>query len=122
MRGQLSALIYPGFVSGTGSRRLPDLLRYLRAVTRRLEKLPEAPGRDAERMAAAGRVADAYQRAMAELAASGRRSEEASAVRWMIEELRVSLFAQTLGTPAPVSEKRIQTAMNRATERHLKAG
>jgi ATP-dependent helicase HrpA len=122
MRGQLSALIYPGFISGTGTHRLPDLVRYLRAITRRLEKLPEAPGRDAERMAAAGRVADAYQRAMAELAASGRRSEEASAVRWMIEELRVSLFAQTLGTPAPVSEKRIQTALNRATERHLKAG
>jgi ATP-dependent helicase HrpA len=119
MRGQLSGLIYSGFVSETSSRRLPDLVRYLRAIIRRLEKLPEAPGRDAERMAAVHRAADAYQRAMAELAASGRRSEEASAVRWMIEELRVSLFAQTLGTPAPVSEKRIQTALDRAVERHL---
>jgi ATP-dependent helicase HrpA len=119
MRGQLSALIYPGFISETGSRRLPDLVRYLRAITRRLEKLPEAPGRDAERTAAVHRAADAYQRAMAELAASGRRSPDARAVRWMIEELRVSLFAQALGTPAPISEKRILAALDRATEREL---
>ncbi len=113
MRSQLSALIYPGFVSETGSRRLPDLVRYLRAIIRRLEKLPEGPGRDAERMAAVHRAADAYQQAMGELAASGRRSEEAREVRWMIEELRVSLFAQTLGTPAPISEKRILAALDR---------
>jgi ATP-dependent helicase HrpA len=113
MSAQLSALIYPGFISETGSRRLPDLARYLRAIIRRLEKLPEAPGRDAERMAAVRRVTDAYQRTTAGLTASGRRGDSATAVRWMIEELRVSLFAQTLGTPAPVSEKRILAALDR---------
>ena len=113
MRAQLSALIYPGFIAETGSRRLPDLLRYLRAISRRLEKAPSDPGRDADRMAAVHRVTDAYRHALGELAASGRGSAEARAVRWMIEELRVSLFAQALGTPGPVSERRIQTALDR---------
>jgi ATP-dependent helicase HrpA len=113
MRSQLSVLIYPGFVCETGAQRLPDLVRYLRALTRRLEKLPEAPGRDAERMAAVHRVSDTYQRVAGELSGSGRSGEQIRAVRWMIEELRVSLFAQTIGTPAPVSEKRIQAALDR---------
>jgi ATP-dependent helicase HrpA len=112
MRAQFSALIYPGFIAETGARRLPDLVRYLRALTRRLEKAPEDLGRDAERMAAVHRVTDAYQRASADRAVSGRCDENARTVRWMIEELRVSLFAQTLGTPVPVSEKRIQKALD----------
>ena len=112
IRSQLSALIYPGFVAGTGSRRLPDLVRYLRAIAQRLGKMMAHPGRDADRMAVVHRAADAYQRAVEELPASGRCGEEARAVGWMIEELRVSLFAQTLGTPAPVSEQRIQSALD----------
>ena len=115
VRAQLDALIYPGFVGPTGARRLPDLARYLRAITQRLDKMPAAPGRDADRMAIVHRVTDAYRQAMAELAASGRRGAEARDVRWMIEELRVSLFAQTLGTPAPVSEQRIRSALDRLT-------
>jgi len=112
-RSQLSGLVYQGFVAETGSKRLPDLVRYLRAVTLRLRRTPWDCGRDAERMAAVHRVADAYQRALAGLPAPARRGEDARAVRWMIEELRVSLFAQTLGTSAPVSEKRIQAALTR---------
>src|ERR1017187_9015523 len=115
MRSQLSALIHPGFVAETGSRRLPDLVRYLRAITQRLEKAPADPGRDAERMAVVHRVTDAYRRAMEERAASGRGRADAATLRWLIEELRVSLFAQTLGTPVPVSEKRIQAALDRLT-------
>jgi ATP-dependent helicase HrpA len=113
MRAQLSGLIYPGFVTETGSRRLPDLLRYLRAISRRLEKAPLDPGRDASLMATVHRVTDAYQRAVGELAAAGRGGADAQAVRWLIEELRVSLFAQALGTPVPVSEQRIRTALDR---------
>ncbi len=112
MRSQLSALIHPGFIAETGLRRLPDLARYLRAITRRLQKAPEDPGRDADRMAVVHRVTDAYQRAIEELGPSRRSGEQARAVRWMIEELRVSLFAQTLGTPAPVSEQRIQSVLD----------
>jgi ATP-dependent RNA helicase HrpA len=113
IESQLSGLIYDGFISATGARRLPDLVRYLRAVVQRLEKMPEAPGRDAERMAAVHRVTDAYRRAMADLAAPRRSAQDAKEVRWMIEELRVSLFAQALGTPAPVSERRILSALDR---------
>jgi ATP-dependent helicase HrpA len=113
VRSQLSALIYPGFVAETGSRRLPDLVRYLQAITLRLDRTPWDPGRDADRMAAVHRMTDACRRAIAELTPAARRGADARAVRWMLEELRVSLFAQTLGTSGPVSEKRIQTALDR---------
>ena len=56
LRAQLAGLVHPGFVAETGARRLPDLVRYLRGMSRRLEKMPEALGRDAERMAVVQRV------------------------------------------------------------------
>ena len=112
MRAQLADLIHRGFIAETGARRLPDLERYLRAISRRLAKAPLDPGRDTERMAAVHRVTDAWRRAISDLPPSGRLTAEARAVRWMIEELRVSLFAQALGTPAPVSERRIQAALD----------
>jgi ATP-dependent helicase HrpA len=112
-RDQFAGLIYPRFVSETGLRRLPDLVRYLRAITRRLDTMAEDPGRDAGRMATVYRVTDAYQQAVGELAPARRSGADVLAVRWMIEELRVSLFAQILGTPAPVSEKRILAALDR---------
>jgi ATP-dependent helicase HrpA len=115
-RAQFAALIYPGFVSDTGLPRLPDLVRYLRAISRRLDTLASGPGRDAERTAIVHRVTDAYQRAVAELPAARRSGADVRAMRWMIEELRVSLFAQVLGTPVPVSEKRIQAALDRLTD------
>ncbi len=114
-RAQFAALIYPGFVSETGLRRLPDLVRYLRAISRRLDTLASDPGRDAERMAIVHRVSDAYQQAVAELPPARRFGADVRSLRWMIEELRVSLFAQVLGTPAPVSEKRILAALDRLT-------
>jgi ATP-dependent helicase HrpA len=123
MRAQLAGLIYPGFVAETGARRLPDLVRYLRAIGRRLERAPADSGRDADRMAVVHRVSDAYQAALNGLAGpglagpglAGSGGEDTGAVRWMIEELRVSLFAQTLGTPGPVSERRILAALDRLT-------
>jgi ATP-dependent helicase HrpA len=112
-RAQFAALIYPGFVSETGLARLPDLVRYLRAVSRRLDTAAQEPARDAERMAAVHRVTTAYSGAVAELAPARRADADVQAVRWMIEELRVSLFAQVLGTSGPVSEKRILAALDR---------
>ena len=113
MRAQLSGLIYPGFVAATGYRRLPHLTRYLRGIERRLDKLPENPARDAANMAIARRAEQAYQQAVADLPAARRGQPDVTEVRWMLEELRVSLFAQTLGTQAPVSENRILTALSR---------
>ena len=111
MRAQFAGLIYPGFVARTGAVRLPDLIRYLRAMVRRLEKLPGEHRRDAERMATVGWLAAEYRRAVDALPAHRREDADVTAVRWMLEELRVNLFAQVLGTPAPVSEKRIRTAL-----------
>jgi ATP-dependent RNA helicase HrpA len=113
MRAQYAALIYPGFIAQTGLARLPDLTRYLKGITRRLEKIADSPARDAERMAAVHRVMQAYQEALIELPETARHGPGATAVRWMIEELRVSLFAQTLGVQGTVSEKRIYTALDR---------
>jgi ATP-dependent helicase HrpA len=114
-RAQFTALIYPGFISETGLPRLPHLVRYLRAISRRLEVAAENPARDAERMAAVHRVTDAYQRAIEQLAPDRRSGADVQAVRWMIEEFRVSLFAQMLGTSGPVSEKRIIAALDGLT-------
>jgi ATP-dependent helicase HrpA len=113
MRAQLSGLIYPGFVTTTGYRRLPQLTRYLRGIERRLDKLPENPARDAASMAVAQRVEQAYRQAVADLPPARRDDPDVTEIRWMLEELRVSLFAQTLGTLAPVSESRILSALAR---------
>ncbi len=113
VRSQLSGLIYPGFVSLTGSRRLPDVVRYLRGIARRLQKMPDDPGRDAASMAVVHQVSADYQRTLGQLGPAKRQGAAAAAVRWMIEELRVSLFAQTVGTPVPVSEKRIRRELDR---------
>jgi ATP-dependent helicase HrpA len=113
MRAQLSGLIYPGFVTATGYRRLPQLTRYLRGIERRLDKLPENPARDAANMAVAQRTEQAYRQTVADLPPARRDDPDVSEIRWMLEELRVSLFAQTLGTLGPVSENRIQAALAR---------
>ena len=113
MRAQLSGLIYPGFVTATGYRRLPHLTRYLRGIERRLDKLPENPARDAANMAVVQRVEQAYQQAVAALPAARRNHADVADVGWMLSELRISLFAQTLGTQAPVSENRILGALDR---------
>ena len=113
IRAQFGALIYAGFVSAAGARRLRDLIRYLRAIRQRLDKIGANPVRDAERMAIVHRVTGEYTSTVQALPPARRDGQDVRAVRWMIEELRVSLFAQTLGTPAPVSEKRILSALAR---------
>ena len=113
MRAQLSGLIGPGFVTATGYRRLPQLARYLRGIERRLDKLPESPSRDAASMAIAQRAEQAYRQTVADLPPARRGDPDVAEVRWMLEELRVSLFAQALGTRVPVSENRILSALSR---------
>jgi len=112
MRAQLAALVYPGFLAATGTRRLPALARYLRALQYRMDKLPDNPGRDAQQMAVAHRVEDAYRDALAALPPAQRTADAAREIAWMIQELRVSLFAQTIGTQGPISERRIMTAID----------
>ncbi|WP_425555345.1 ATP-dependent RNA helicase HrpA [Kitasatospora arboriphila] len=114
VRLHLASLVYPGFVTDTGWQRLPDLKRYLLAVDRRLEALPDHPQRDTQNLLKVQAVQQAYGELLARVPEGRRPSPEVRAIRWMIEELRVSFFAQGLGTPAPVSEKRILKAMDAA--------
>ena len=111
VRAQLDALIAPGFLTEAGAARLPALSRYLKAIGRRLDKLTENAGRDAQQMAVVHRVQDAYDQALAALPPEARAADAVREIRWQVEELRVSLFAQTFRTPAPVSERRIMTAI-----------
>ncbi|MGH3242077.1 MAG: ATP-dependent RNA helicase HrpA [Spirillospora sp.] len=111
IRARLAALIHPGFVTATGWARLPDLPRYLRALQVRLDKLPENPGRDRLLSGQVDVLAQEYEQALRRLHPSRREDESATQIRWMLEELRVSLFAQQLGTRFPVSDKRIRKAM-----------
>jgi ATP-dependent helicase HrpA len=114
VKAQLAGLVYPGFVTATGWRRLPDLPRYLAAVERRLEKLPENPHRDRERMGRVQQMQQAYQQALDRLPPGRPPDEALQQVRWMIEELRVSYFAQALRTPYPVSEQRIARVLSQS--------
>jgi ATP-dependent helicase HrpA len=108
VRAQLSSLVYRGFVTATGRRRLPDLVRYLTAIERRLERLPQNPQRDLQQT----RVIEEIQREYAQLRQEVTPSDALHEIRWMIEELRVNLFAQALGTAYPISEQRIYRAMD----------
>jgi ATP-dependent RNA helicase HrpA len=102
---QLGRLVYPGFVAATGAARLPDVLRYLRAASRRLERLPDNPAVDRDRMRTIHELEQAYERRRER----GRPLPDAvREVPWLLEELRVSQFAQGLGTRQPVSAKRIR--------------
>jgi ATP-dependent helicase HrpA len=114
VRAQLDSLVYPGFVADTGLARLPHLRRYLRAMVQRLEKAPSSPAalaRDAASQEVVDRVESAYADLLDALPPVDRRSAPVREVGWMVEELRVSLFANSLGTAHPVSEKRIRAAI-----------
>jgi ATP-dependent helicase HrpA len=113
-RAQLGGLIYDGFVAATGRDRLRHLVRYLRALDHRLDVLPNDPARDLSNVTRVHAVADVYEKARAAAADDPAASAALDDVRWMLEELRVSLFAQRLGTPQPVSEKRILRALDAA--------
>ena len=111
VREQLSSLIFPGFVTDLGSRRLAELPRYLTAAVQRLDALPAGAQRDAQGMDVLDRVYAAYDRLLARLPEERRTATDVVDIYWMIEELRVSLFAQGLGTRIPVSEKRVLKAI-----------
>ncbi|WP_369370302.1 ATP-dependent RNA helicase HrpA [Promicromonospora sp. Populi] len=114
LREHRAALIHDGFVSTTPPRRLPHLARYLRADSHRLVKATENPARDSDLAWRIGDVTAAYEKAQTAYAAGSpdaARAAELADVRWMLEELRVSLFAQQLGTDGPVSEKRIRKVL-----------
>ncbi|WP_422770173.1 ATP-dependent RNA helicase HrpA [Plantactinospora sp. WMMC1484] len=117
IRDQLSALVHRGFVTETGYARLADLPRYLGAVERRLDRLSGNPQRDREQQARVDQVRQEYEQMLAALPPARRADDAVRQIRWMIEEFRVNVFAQALGTPYPISEQRIYRAMDLAEGR-----
>jgi ATP-dependent helicase HrpA len=108
LRAQLEALIYPGFLSATPWEQLQHLPRYIKAMSLRLEKYPDNPERDGRHGAAIAGLWNQYEQRREKHRKAGTYDSRLAEFRWQIEELRVSLFAQELKTPYPVSVKRLQ--------------
>jgi ATP-dependent helicase HrpA len=105
---QLARLVPKDFIARTPWPQMQHLPRYLKAVQMRLDKLRGDPARDAQRMAEVRPLEQRWLRRMVEL--KGRADPRLDEYRWLLEELRVSLYAQELRTPQPVSAKRLDKA------------
>ena len=114
VRGQLDALVKPGFVTEAGLRRLPDLMRYLVAADRRVQQMPTNVQRDTTRMEKVHEMRDEYAWLLEQLPQGRPVPSSVLDIRWMLEELRVSYFAHALGTAYPISDKRIVKAIDAA--------
>ena len=108
IEGQLKALMGKRFIADTDYQHLTHYPRYLKAIGVRLEKLRTDPSRDPRLMAEFAQVATPFQRAQAERQGARNVDPKMQEMRWLLEELRVSLYAQELRTPMPVSVKRLQ--------------
>jgi ATP-dependent helicase HrpA len=111
MRAQVARLVDRGFVADAGPARLRDLVRYLGAVRHRRERLESQVARDRQLMDQMSGLQDAWLHAVAALPEGQPVPEHLRAARWLIEEYRVSLWAQHLGTGAKVSDQRIRKAL-----------
>ncbi|MFD1721443.1 ATP-dependent RNA helicase HrpA [Amnibacterium endophyticum] len=110
-RAQLDALIHPGFVRVDGADRLPRLAVYAAGVVRRVERLPEQANRDRVWMTEARTAEDLYRAAGGTLPLTAAVPAPLARVRWLLEELRLGLFAQPIPTAEPVSLQRIRRAL-----------
>jgi ATP-dependent helicase HrpA len=110
-RGQLGALVHPGFVRITGAAQLPRVPVYLAGIAHRVERMAENLGRDRQWQAEVEQATALYRDAGGPLPLEATTPERLVAVRWMLEELRLSLFAQPLGARGPISVQRIRKAL-----------
>ena len=116
LRRQLDALVRPGFVAEVGRDRLPRMVVWLRAMAERLDKGVQDLPRDRRRMEEVHVVEEELARFLDGLPPHRRHDPDVLDVVWSLQELRVSLFAQRLGTAGPVSAKRIYAAMDAAED------
>ncbi|MBC3414287.1 ATP-dependent RNA helicase HrpA [Pseudomonas sp. SWRI51] len=107
IKQQLANLVYPGFVRETPGVWLKELPRYLKAVELRLEKLGSQVQKDRVWSAELSNCWAQYKARAEKHAQEGKRDEQLTLYRWLLEEYRVSLFGQQLGTKVPVSDKRL---------------
>ena len=107
IKQQSEQLVFKGFVTSSGLEKLDDIIRYLQGMLRRLEKLPIDPNQDRLKLIEANKAIDAYKAVLAKQRKDKPVEQKILATKWLIEEFRISLFAQNLGTNQPVSLKRI---------------
>jgi ATP-dependent helicase HrpA len=110
VKSRRDALVHPGFFAATPWAQLAHLPRYLKALERRLAKYAEDPQRDARHAAVVAGWWQRWRERVERNRTAGRTEPGVDAFRWQIEELAVSLFAQELRTPFPVSAKRLERA------------
>ena len=108
IKSQLERLIFPGFACQVGEKKLPDLKRYLQALQKRLEKLPVNPNQDRLNTIELHELEQRYLALCKSMLSNEKENESLAELYWMMEELRVSLFAQQLGTAYPISAKRVK--------------
>ena len=108
---QLAGLVFPGFVSRTGLTQLRHLPRYLRALAWRIQRLPDNAGRDRVWMTEVQTATSRFTEAGGSIPLPPHAAPKLVHARWMLEELRVGLFAQHLGTAETVSLQRIQKVL-----------
>lgn len=111
IRTQLSGLLHPGFVSTAGVERLGHFPRYLEGMVDRLKTLTNEPGKDRARMTEYERMAKAFEDAGGTIPLAADAAPALVEVRWLLEEYRISVFAQRLGTAQAVSPQRITKAL-----------
>jgi ATP-dependent helicase HrpA len=110
---QIGRLVFPGFITATGAARLPDVERYLRGAAWRLERLHRAAALDRDRMREVHELEDSYRHRLQELP-PGAVTGELGEVPWLLEELRISYFAQAVGTRGQISAKRVRRILAEA--------
>ena len=114
MRAQVGRLVRDGFVGDTGAGQLRQLPRWLAAVRHRRERLPASLSRDRQLMDLVVPLQEAYLNRVGALKQGQAEPLALKRVRWLLEEYRVSLWAQHLGTPVPVSDTRLRKALAEA--------
>jgi ATP-dependent helicase HrpA len=110
-KAQLNGLVFDGFVSRTGTARLQQLPRYLQALVWRIQRLADNPGRDRAWMTEVQTATARFTDAGGRIPLPAHAAQNLVHARWMLEELRVSLFAQHLGTAETVSSQRIRKVL-----------
>ncbi|GMA28373.1 ATP-dependent RNA helicase HrpA [Arenivirga flava] len=111
-RAQLAGLVHPGFVSAIGASQLREVPRYLRGLQQRLQRLAENPGRDRVGQNEVESATRLFTEAGGTVPVPADAPGRLVRTRWLLEELRVSVFAQTLGTAEPASLKRVRQALD----------
>ena len=112
LRTSLRRLVHPGFLTATTAAHLPDLLRYVQALTVRAGRLRENPDRDRQRMVEINSLAKEIEESVAVLRPEQAAGLDVAGVRRLLDEYRVASFAQPMRTAVPVSEKRLRNAIS----------